>query len=525
MTQHNFNPKAVLRGAAVFLAWSLNFAVAYAQAPLYTSNQNQYFLRGLTNAGLGYLHTDWLANTLDSTPLFSLLVEWSYRIFQTDVVFYFYYALLMGVYLFSIAGIVEAVFKWDADRNRRTLYLALLVVAHSALVRFLAGRLLGQDYAYLLEAGVAGQRLLGDVLQPSSFGVFLLLSICLFLRGRTWLATILLPLTASIHPTYLLSAAVLTAAYMLIIYLEKKEFKQSVLIGGLSLVLVIPIVAYTLNVFAPSDPELYAKTRADMVNFRIPHHAVIAEWFDWGVIFGLVVFLTALYLVRKSRLFWVLALLGGVSIFLTGVQAIISNDSLALLFPWRISALLFPLSTGILIGFGLDKFWPSLERYNAKKQGAFYGMLVVLLLGAMAFGVVRYKLEMQQKLSDPARPMMAYVANHLGRGQAFIIPTDMQDFRLVTGAPVVADFKSIPYKDYEFADWLTRIQNVNRFYRDPNDLDNCYRLRRLSIEFQAQYVVLPPDKLDLTCPGLYEMYNDGTYAVSYVNIPDLTKEE
>ncbi|MBN2502620.1 MAG: hypothetical protein JXB38_17705, partial [Anaerolineales bacterium] len=361
---------------------------------------------------------------------------------------------------------------------------------------------------------------------PSSFGVFLLLSICLFLRGRTWLATILLPLTASVHPTYLLSAAVLTAAYMLVIYLEKKEFKQPVLMGGLSLVLVIPIVAYTLNVFAPSDPELYAKTRADMVNFRIPHHAVIAEWFDWGVIFGLAVFLIVLLLVRKTRLFWVLALLGGVSILLTGVQVFVSNDSLALLFPWRISALLFPLSTGILIGFGLEKIWPSLEHFVVKKQGAFfYGMLVVLLLGVMAFGVARYKLEMQQKLSDPARPMMAYVAEHLGRGQAFIIPTDMQDFRLMTGAPVVADFKSIPYKDYEFADWLTRIQNVNRFYRDPNDLDNCYRLRRLSIEFQARYVVLPPDKLDLTCPGLYEMYNDGTYAVSYVNIPDLTKEK
>ncbi|MCK4727086.1 MAG: hypothetical protein KAT29_14840, partial [Anaerolineales bacterium] len=60
-----------------FIAWTFVFTLVYAQSPLFTSNQNQYFLHGLANAGYGLLNEDWLANTLDPTPVFSLLVEYS----------------------------------------------------------------------------------------------------------------------------------------------------------------------------------------------------------------------------------------------------------------------------------------------------------------------------------------------------------------------------------------------------------------------------------------------------------------
>ena len=64
-----------LRRAAYYLLLTLVFSTAYTQSPLFTSNQNQYFLHGLAHAGYGYLHEDWLANTLDPTPVFSFLVE------------------------------------------------------------------------------------------------------------------------------------------------------------------------------------------------------------------------------------------------------------------------------------------------------------------------------------------------------------------------------------------------------------------------------------------------------------------
>ena len=62
----------------------------YTQTPLYASNQNTYFLHGLAGAGRGLLRADWLANTADPFPLFTLLVcatarfahEWCFHAFH-----------------------------------------------------------------------------------------------------------------------------------------------------------------------------------------------------------------------------------------------------------------------------------------------------------------------------------------------------------------------------------------------------------------------------------------------------------
>src|SRR3954453_23712953 len=80
------------------------FSAASGQAPLYYSNQNQYFLHGLAAAGEGNLADDWLAGTLDTTPVFSLLVEGTAR-FLHPWAFYAYHALLLGVYAAALLSL------------------------------------------------------------------------------------------------------------------------------------------------------------------------------------------------------------------------------------------------------------------------------------------------------------------------------------------------------------------------------------------------------------------------------------
>src|SRR5262245_38939014 len=75
--------------ATKFGFWALVFSLACGQAPLYYSNQNQYFLRGLAAAGHGSLHDDWLANTRDPTPVFSWLVALTAR-FLPPATFHIY---------------------------------------------------------------------------------------------------------------------------------------------------------------------------------------------------------------------------------------------------------------------------------------------------------------------------------------------------------------------------------------------------------------------------------------------------
>src|SRR5438105_1349392 len=106
-------------GVVRSLFWAAAFAAACGQAPLYYSNQNQYFLHGLADAGVGLLHEDWLANTLDPTPLFSALVAFTARHLHPWA-FYLYYALLLGVYAAAMLGLFVAVVggRWPPAAGR-----------------------------------------------------------------------------------------------------------------------------------------------------------------------------------------------------------------------------------------------------------------------------------------------------------------------------------------------------------------------------------------------------------------------
>ena len=131
-------------GALAILA----FGLAYGQSPLYASNQNQYFLHGAAEAGIGFLSEDWLANTADPTPVFSWIVEWTFRLLP-PAAFYFEYLLLFGVYLAGLWLLGDALFELRTSRMRALLFLALVVVLHSVALREVQGRLLGETWEYL----------------------------------------------------------------------------------------------------------------------------------------------------------------------------------------------------------------------------------------------------------------------------------------------------------------------------------------------------------------------------------------
>jgi hypothetical protein len=148
-----------------FVFWSLVFGIAYTQAPLYYSNQNQYFLHGLANAGLGYLYDDWLASSADPTPVFSFLVEMSDR-YLPEFVFYAYYILILGIYFHSLVGLWPIVTGSKPDSPTRLVFMTAIVLVNAGLPRLASARLLGVDYPWYLQSGLAGQYVLGFGLQP-----------------------------------------------------------------------------------------------------------------------------------------------------------------------------------------------------------------------------------------------------------------------------------------------------------------------------------------------------------------------
>jgi hypothetical protein len=517
-----------LRAVATFLIGSLLFSVAYAQSPLYTSNQNQYFLHGLAQAGYGNLSRDWLANTLDPTPLFSALVAWTYRLAHIEAVFYAIYTLLMGIYLFSLVGIVTMIFDLRPSSGRYGAFMALIFLVHSAAWRFALSRSLGANWEYILEDGLAGQRLLGPVLEPSCFAVFLMLSIYLFMRHKPALAVISACLAASFHPTYLLSAACLTLAYVLATAWERRQqarqpTRRSVSrlswlirplgISLVGLIAITPILYYVISNFGNTPAETTAQARAILINYRIPHHALLSYWFDATSAVKIGLFIAALLVLRKGRLLWVLLVCSLAAASLTLFQLLTGNQLLALIFPWRLSVFLIPLATAILLGALVSLFFNFRARWTERYTGAIRLASLGLIALTVLIGGVRFYLDMQRKYQGPERAMEVYVASHYQPKDIFLTPTKMQDFRLASGAPVYVDFKSIPYRDSDVLEWYRRVRLADRFYNQ----EDCSLLPEFIQSGVTKIVIEGSPDHTPTCMQSQPVYQNETYQIYAVS--------
>jgi hypothetical protein len=495
-----------------FLAWTVIFAILYAQSPLYTSNQNQYFLHGMARAGLGLLNQDWLANTPDPTPLFSALISLTYALTNNNLLFYVYYALLMGLYLFSVYGLMDLLFELRHSKTRSLLFLALFLGAHSAALRYLLSKLAGPEATFLVEGGVAGQRLLGQVFQPSTFAVFLVLSLYLFLaRRRNW-AILALVVAVTAHPTYLLCGGLMTLAYLWMIHRETRQVNAVITYGLKILIPVLPILVYTLLIFSPSNPILYAEAQHVLVYFRIPPHALVSQWLNWTVAVQGIFILSALVVMRRKPIFPIYLFLTSSSVLLTLVQAAIGSNTLALLFPWRASILLVPLGVSVLIAAlvtrVMDVWQPSPP---TRRWLRLLSLIVIAML--MAVGVTRFQIEYADLLADPANPMMGYVAAHKSPGDLYLTPSKLANFRLVTGAPVLADFDSIPYRDVDIMEWYQRLQWASYFYESGQGDDPCKALKNTFTNYGVNYAVVERSNKASVCRSLPVVYQDATYRI------------
>jgi len=539
--RHRFAPPAS------FLFWAVVFTLICTQAPLYYSNQNQYFLHGLARGGFGFLDGDWLAGTGDPTPVFSALVAWTYR-FAHEWLYYAYFGLLLGIYLYSLAGIFTFLAGGEANGNARLLFITLLALIHSGAARWASVQLFDVDYPWYFQAGVAGQYILGFGLQPSVFGVLLVWSIFLFVRGRGFVAATAAAGAGIVHATYLLPAAFLVLAYVLVVWRQQGSWRKGVLLGGWALVLVLPLVLRSIIEFAPSSPRAFAEAQRLLVHFRIPHHAVPEVWFDGVAAAQLAWVVLAIWLTRGTVLFPVLLIPFFLSLALSMLQVATDSDTLALLFPWRLSAVLVPLATAIVLARLVLRFARPGASPAEGAQGAGRGIrwtCSILLALLVAAGVAITGEGMAYRSNPDEVPLLHFVRAHARHGEVYLLPVDvprldtgkrgarstsftrpplrdkdqhliaidLQRFRLYTGAPIVVDFKSIPYKDVEVLDWHDRLLTCRKLYRDGDWISPAVgeTLKR----FGVTHVVLPGpetarvkglEKLFADEKGAYRLY-------------------
>ena len=495
------------------------FAVAYTQSPLYFSNQNQYFVQGLADGGHGHLAADWLANTRDPTPVFSALVTVAYRTLGEWSFQAAYFLLLMAY--FVAARILVAAFGAPDTRAFRLAFAAMFTAAHAAILRWLSVKLTGVDYPWNFQAGVAGQYMLGAGLQPSAFGVLLLASLAAFAHDRPTLAGALAASACVFHSTYLLPAGLLVGAMLL----PRRRRGEALRIGGVALLIVLPVIAYTLRTFSPTNTDTFAESQRILAEVRIPHHAVLGRWFDWVAALQLAWIGLGVWLVPLCVLVPVVSLFVWGTV-LTGLQWASGDPTFALMFPWRVSVVLMPVATAVIC-----------TKLAALQGGRQVSVASGVLLGFLAFGGL---LVTTQRLgyhsNDAENELYAWVRANAKSGDVFLlpvripavgtgrgavstsftppprpkpgsnlIPVDLQRFRLHAAAPIYVDFKAVPYADKEVLEWLRRMKRCEAWYDGGWDRD----------ELKAEGVthVVSPLNRPLAKEFLEEVHRDRAYFV------------
>jgi hypothetical protein len=510
------NVRTVGRLVLVFLLLPLAFSLSYTQQPLFSSNQNHRCLHGMAAAGEGDLRNDWLVSTTDPTPVFSFLVYVTHRFLDVRL-FYVYYALLQGGYLLSLAWIGSTNAGLANRRGPDWLVLTLLVVVHSWACRAASTWLTGTDIPWLLQAGMAGQYLLGPVFQPSVIGVFLVYSIAAFLAGRPWLAILCSSIALVVHPTYVLSAAFLTIAY-LAIWVRKRHYRQAFGLAVGALVLASPVVVYNAVVFGPTDADTFAHANHLLAHWRFPHHCLPAEWFTWEAAFQAAFVSVSLFLIRDGRLLAliVISLLG--TFVLTGAQIVTRSDALALLFPWRTSTYLVPLALSILLGRVVGATTTRLERSPEWHLVVLQGGCVLLLVGLVGGGCRQMFDTAEARASHSDTALFAFIRQSRVADHVYLIPPRRERFRLATGACIFVDHKSHPYKDQEVVAWFTRLETAQAFYYG-DAARRAEWLRALARQYGVTHAVVE-NGMRLPEEDCTEIYQDRHYRVVQVRKPN-----
>ena len=430
------------------------------------------------------LQNDWIANKTDHIPAFTYFNYILIKLFSVKIL-YFVHFILLSLCAFFLFLISKSVYPKLGKSDFILVWFTLFI-------------LIFHENSFF--SGVAGQSVIDAGYQPASYGVLFFLGIYFFLINKNFLSILLICISASFHPTYIIPSGFLVLGFS-IYFILFKNYSDLFKIFLYYFILILPITIFVFYNFLNLDRETTILGQEILMK-RISHHADILYWFSYKDVISMIIFFISLILIRdKTKLFISLGILGFCSIFLSIIQYFLQNNSLALIFPWRSSVFLMPISSIIIISYLIDK----INRKLLNKKKIIY---TIFFLTSIFFGLKSHVLENLNSNFQKKIFLSNEIKKYYNKIDSLLVPIDTVSIRLNTGLPIFINHKHHPFKHDEIIDWNLRVKLANSFYNAKNlNLQNQFLKEILELE-KISHILFKKSQF---YPDCKDLINDNNY--------------
>ncbi len=462
-----------------YLFLSLIFILTVQQFEIYKGNA-AHLIHAIKDFNSNRLNEDWIANQQNHLPLFTYFNFILIKFFSKNVI-YFVHSLLLGTCPLFLFLISKHLYPQLNNKSLCIIWFSLFIFIFHENSFF---------------SGVAGQSVIDAGYQPASFGVLFFIGIYLFLIKKDLLCIFFICLAATFHPTYVVHSGFLVLGILIYNLLLKNylSFFKVIIIYS---ILILPITIFIVVNFLTID-ENFVILGQEILLKRIPHHANIHQWLTYKDTFFLLAYFISLYIVRNNNRFFIFFFVFGIcSIFLSATQFFIDNNSLALIFPWRTSVFISPISSIVILSFFLNK----INLSKTKLQTTSY--LLIILISTSFYIKSHYIKNLNQNFKKDIN-LVNKIKRNFNSIERLLIPVDLDFIRMNSGLPIFIDWKHHAFRYDQLIEWQLRIDLANKFYNSKIIDKQLVNLKKIQEIENISHILIKKDKLNINCNDLIE---------------------
>ena len=185
------------------------------------------------------------------------------------------------------------------------------------------------------------------------------------------------------------------------------------------------------------------------------------------------------------------------SIFLSVTQYFINNNSLALVFPWRTSVFISPISSIIILSFFLNQI--NLDKTKLRIISFFLIILTSTTFYVKSHHIKNLNLKFKKDIN-----LVKKIKKNFNSVERLLIPTDLDFIRMNSGLPIFIDWKHHAFRYDQLIEWQLRVDLVNKFYSSKTVDKQLTNLKKIHEIENISHILIKKDKLKINCDDLID---------------------